>query len=101
MSMGGAEASAPPIFLLVANSKTCHAPCGQELLYISCNSVEVEEKFREKTLPCRAIADPGVSLHPGRDLDRSSCLRGAGSRSCFTSQKEVQIQEAQIQEGQI
>jgi hypothetical protein len=99
MSMSGAKATAPPIFYLYwryIRGQTWQ-PAGKKLRSISCKSPGVVEDFREKNMPYRAFVRHGCPLHPGRDPLRSECACGGCSRGGFTSEKEKQIQNPQIQ----
>jgi len=105
MSVGGAEATAPPIFSVfilffipAAHSRTCRATRRQKLRSIYCKPQGVVEDFREKFLPYCAFVRPGLVFRSDCDLLRSECVSRGGSRICFTGQKEKQIQEQEVEE---
>jgi len=92
MSMGGAEATAPPILFLVIYSQECRATGRQKLRSVSYKSSDLLEYLREKTLPCRAFVRHSDPLRSARDLLLSPSARRDGSFGRFTGQKEKEIQ---------
>jgi hypothetical protein len=100
MSMGGAEATAPPIF-----SRETFANIQAQRLkkscIITCESRIVTENSHEKTLPYHVFVRHSLVRHPARDALRPECVRSGGSCGCFKVHKEnqAQKQEAKDSEG--
>jgi hypothetical protein len=98
--MGGAEATAPPIFFSGDKFKKIQGNLGAETA-VYCKSPGLMEDFREETLPYRALVGLSDALHPARDPLSSPRLRRRGPHNCFTSRKQEPIQEETVQEETI
>ena len=86
--MGGAEATAPPIFY--SGDTIANLPFNL-LAYTVTHLLQVNrsgEDFREKTLPYRAFVRHRLARHSACDSLRSERFCTEGFRCNFTGQKE-------------